>query len=1033
MFSKDYICAISKIRILDLAKSKENQRIMTKQKNILLVILFSLFFSSQNWAQDSLITIDKQKLWVDSVMNKLSLEEKIGQLFMVAAYSNKDQQHIEEISYVIKKYKIGGLIFFQGGPGRQVNLTNKYQSISETPLLIAIDGEWGLGMRLDSTISYPRQMMLGAIQNDSLIYQMGYDIGEQMKRMGIHVNFAPVVDVNNNPLNPVINVRSFGENPENVANKGIMYMKGMQDAGIIATAKHFPGHGDTDSDSHYTLPIVNHNRERLDSIELYPFKKIFDAGIEGVMVAHLNVPELGTEPDTPTTLTEPVVTDLLKNEMGFTGLIFTDALNMKGATKYYEPGEIEAMAFSAGNDVLLFPVSVSKAISKIKKQVRKGEISEERLNESCRKILEAKYKVGLNTNDISKSFIQKKNLEKDLNKLVYEVTRRDLIDAGLTLIKNENDLLPVTKLKRKHFASLAFNTNDITVFQDMLSKYAQVDHYIFNDNDKDSLLNILKNYDVVFTSIHNTSFWPSGNYKVDTNSLNSIASLAKQTNVVLSLFANPYSLRNFTFLDDIDAVIVTYSDNDAVESATAQAIFGGIEISGKLPVSINQNYTVGTGINSKKKIRLQFGIPEQAGISSSKLLKIDSLAQNAIDSMATPGCRILVARKGIVIYDKSFGYHTYMKQNPVHENDLYDIASITKIAATVPSLMHLYEDSLFFLDSKLSDYLPELDTTNKGSLDIKDILTHQSRLNGWIPFYYSTLETLYPDQKLLNNKFTNEFPYKIGNHAYMAKNFKFKDNIYSYYPKDGYSTKIASDFYILDTYQDTIYKKIRKSDLIESKSYRYSDLGYYYFYKIIEKSTAVKFQNYVDSVFYKELGMNRTTFLPLEKFKKAEIVPTENDQVFRKQLLHGYVHDPGAAMLGGVCGHAGVFSTANDMAILMQMYLNSGEYGGTRYFNSETIDLFTTSPFLDKDNRRALGFDKPQKDYSKEGPTCKCVSGKSFGHTGFTGTMAWVDPDEQIIYIFLSNRIHPDQDNNKLLQMNVRTDIQQAISDAIIQ
>lgn len=1005
---------------------------MFKYKYIIIFIIS--FFSVLNlFAQDTTSITSKQEQWVDSIMNKMNMDEKIGQLFMIAAYSNKDQKHIDEVSYIIKKYKIGGLIFFQGGPVRQAALTNYYQSRSKIPLLIAIDGEWGLGMRLDSTITYPRQMMLGAIQNDSLIYKMGYDIAEQMKRMGIHVNFAPVVDVNNNPNNPVINYRSFGEDPENVSKKGIMYMKGMQDAGLIATAKHFPGHGDTDSDSHLTLPMVNHNRERLDSVELYPFRKIFDAGIEGVMVAHLNVPELGTKPNTPTTLTKAVVTDLLKNEMGFDGLIFTDALNMKGVTKYYEPGKIEAMAFKAGNDILLFPVSVSKAISKIKKQIRKGKISKDRINETCRKILIAKYKAGLCTRDKSKDAVELKNLDKDLNKLIYQVTRLDLIQSGLTLIRNEKDLLPIKKLKRKKFASLAFNTNEITEFQNTLSKYAKVDHYLFDETKSDFILNLLKEYDIVFTSVHNTSYYTSKNYKVNLKHLQYISKLAKDTKVVFSLFANPYSIRKFQGINNINAVIIAYSDEKDVQSAAAATIFGGATVSGKLPVSINSEYKAGTGIELKKKIRLRYGIPEQVGIDSHKLIKIDSIAQSAIASMATPGCRVLVARKGIVFYDKSFGYHTYMKQNPVKENDIYDIASITKIAATIPTLMKLYEDSLFSVDAKLSDYLPELDTTNKGNLIIKDILTHQARLNGWIPFYYSSLQTLYPEQKLLNNKFIEDFPYKIGNHAYMAKNTVFKDGYFSYYPKKNYTTQIAKDFYVINSFTDSIYNKIRSSHLLETKKYRYSDLGYYYFYKIIENKTNALFQDYVDSTFYQDLGAYRTTFLPLNKFKKSEIVPTENDQVFRKQLLHGFVHDPGAAMLGGVCGHAGLFSTAGDLAKLMQMYMNGGEYGGVRYFDSTSINLFTTSPFLDNNNRRALGFDKPQMDYTKEGPTCKCVSGKSFGHTGFTGTMVWADPEKQIVYIFLSNRIHPDQDNNKLIKMNVRTDIQQTIYDAIIQ
>ncbi|PLX19740.1 MAG: hypothetical protein C0597_04950, partial [Marinilabiliales bacterium] len=840
----------------------------------LFLILSSYFILNLNsFAQDTIQFKNDQDHWVDSLMNELSLEEKIGQLFMVAAYSNKDQQHIDEISYIIKKHKVGGLIFFQGGPGRQANLTNKYQTLSEIPLLIAIDGEWGLGMRLDSTLNYPRQMMLGAIQHDSLIYQMGYDIGEQMKRLGVHINFAPVVDVNNNPLNPVINVRSFGENPDLVAKKGIMYMQGMQDAGIIATAKHFPGHGDTDKDSHHTLPIVTHNKQRLDSIELYPFQKIFDAGIEGVMVAHLNVPELGTKEDTPTTLTKAVVNDLLKNEMGFDGLIFTDALNMKGATEYYKPGEIECLALEAGNDILLFSVSVSKAISKIKKDIRKGDLTKERIDESCRKVLAAKYRLGLLSNKSDKIFVDTENLKNDLNKLVYEVTRRDLIENGITMIRNNENLLPIKKLKRKKFASLSFNTEEITEFQKTLSKYAEVDHFVYNEKTKDSILLILKDYNAVFTSYHNASYWPSGNYKVDLSQLNSIAKLAHETNVVFCLFANPYSLRNFEHIDEIQSLMIAYSDDKAAQSLAAQALFGGIKLSGKLHVGINNNYPAGMGIELKKKIRLGYGIPEQVGISSKKLQKVDSIAQTAIDSMATPGCRILVARNGNIFYDKSFGYHSYMKNNPVEENDIYDIASITKIAATVPSLMKLFEDSLFSLDATLADYLPELDTTNKGELIIKDVLTHQARLNGWIPFYYSTLETLYPDQELLNNRFTEEFPYKIGNHAYMAKNFKFKEGIYSYYPKEGYSTKIADNFYILDSYTDTIYNKIRSSDLIEEKAYRYSDLGYYYFYKIIEKYRQVNFEDFVDSTYFKELGAYRTTFLPLEKFDQSEIIP----------------------------------------------------------------------------------------------------------------------------------------------------------------
>ncbi len=615
---------------------------------------------------------------------------------------------------------------------------------------------------------------------------------------------------------------------------------------------------------------------------------------------------------------------------------------------------------------------------------------------------------------------------------MYDVSRRELIQSGITLIQNKNDVLPVKSLAKQKFASLAFNTNEITPFQKKLSKYANIDHYIFDDSQADIIYEMLKEYDVVFTSIHNTSFWPANNYKVKNTHLEFIGKLTNDSKVILSAFANPYSFRDFDMLQHLDAVLVCYDDEPTIQQYAAQAIFGGIAISGKLPVSINNDFPAGTGISIKKKIRLQYGIPEQVDISSEKLKKVDSIAQEAINKLATPGCRILAARNGIVFYDKSFGYHTYLKNNKVQEDDIYDIASITKIVATIPSLMKLYELGLFSLEAKLSDFFPELDTTNKGDLLVKDVLTHQAQLNGWIPYYYYTLQTLYPDKELLDKKFSEEYPYKIGNHSYVAKNFMFKDGIYSHHKKNGFNTKVAEDLYIIDSYKDSIFNMIRSSKLVDKKEYRYSDLGFYYFYKIIENYTGVKFQNYVDSCFYRPLGAYRTSFLPLERFDKSEIIPTENDLIFRKQLLHGHVHDPGAAMLGGVCGHAGVFSTANDLAKIMQMYLNRGEYGGIKYFEPETIDLFTTSPFLGEDNRRALGFDKPQMDYSKEGPTFKGISAKSFGHSGFTGTLAWADPEEHIIYIFLSNRVHPDQDNSKLIQTNVRTDIQQAIYDAII-
>ncbi len=1010
---------------------------MKKYFTLIICVVFCINYLH---AQDNLnnnnsgTQIFKSSEWVDSVFNSMSYDEKISQLFMVAAYSNKGEKHIAEIKYLVEKYKIGGLIFFQGTPVAQAKLTNYYQSISKTPLLIGIDAEWGLAMRLDNTINYPRQMTLGAIQNDSLIYQMGADIAEQLKRIGVQVNFAPVSDINNNPRNPVINNRSFGENRENVANKSIMYMRGLQDNYVLATAKHFPGHGDTDKDSHKTLPTIKHSKKRLDSLEFYPFKQMINNGVGGIMVAHLNVPSLEKN-NLPSTLSKNIVTNILKVELGFKGLAITDALNMKGITNDYKHGDIEAMALLAGNDILLFPQYVSRSISKIKQYVRKGYITKEQINESCKKILELKYWSGLDKiktkSNIDGDTINLENIDSDLNKIKYQLTKRKLIEQSITLVENKNKLIPLKQLDTLKVASVNLGGKTVNIFQSTLSNYMSVDNYVADEN-FDILINKLESYNLVIVGIHNTNNSLYKNYGVKNQYIEFINKLSKKTKVIVDVFANPYSLKLFKNTN-LDALIMSYHDDKITQSISAQIIFGGLAAKGKLPVSIEPKFPIGTGIDTKSLNRLNYTIPEDVGMSSNELMKIDSIANNAIKVHATPGCQILAARYGKVFYKKSFGYHTYQKKEEVKNNDIYDIASITKIVATMPSIMKLYDEGKFNIDTNLAYYLPKLDTTNKGDLQIIDILTHQARLNGWIPYYIKTLRGVYPDKDIYSTKFSEEYPYKIGKGFYLAKNFILQDSIYSVVKKEAYTTKIADNFYILDSFRDSIYDMIRKSSLLEKKKYHYSDLGFYYFYKIIENITNEDFPTYVDNNFYKKLGADRTGYLPLKRFSKNEIVPTEVDMIFRKQLLQAYVHDPGAAMLGGVCGHAGVFSTANDLAKIMQMYLQNGNYGGNKFFNDTTIKYFTTSPFLKNGNRRALGFDKPQMDYSKVGPTCQCVSGKSFGHTGFTGTMVWVDPETEILYIFLSNRIHPNQDNSKLVKMNVRTNIQQVIYDAIIE
>ncbi len=942
--------------------------------------------------------------WTDTIIKNMTLDEKIGQLFMVAAYSNKGESHINEIKKLIEVYKIGGLIFMQGGPIRQANLYNNYQKISKVPLMIGMDAEWGLSMRLDSTFKFPYQMTLGAISNDKLIYEMGKSIAKHCKRLGVQVNFAPVVDINSNPNNPIIGFRSFGENKYDVAEKGILYMKGMQDIGILANAKHFPGHGDTDKDSHQTLPVVPYKRKRIDTLELYPFRKIFEEGIGSVMVAHLYVPCLDKDKDVPTTLSPKVVTKLLKNEMSFKGLVFTDALNMKGVSSLYKPGEADLNALLAGNDVLLFSEDVPLAIEEIKKAIEKGKINEEEIDERCRKILLAKQWSGLDKNN----FIEEKNLYNDLNNVESKLLNRKIYEEAITLVKNEKKILPIKNLENVKFASLVFESNKLTPFQKSLERYTGIKHFNFTNTldtiQEDSLVNELTKYDVVFISIENKNRWQK-NLGMSDRIVNITKRIADKTNTILTLFTVPYAFKWYGDYDNFKGIIVSYQNDDDAQDITAQMIFGAIDMKGKLPVTINEKYKYGFGLNINKLDRLKYTIPEEIGLSSLAFNKIDSIVYDGIYNKALPGCQVLVAKGGKVIYNKSFGYHTYENSIPVDNNNIYDLASVTKISASTIALMKLVELNSVDLDDKLHKYLDYVKQTNKKGIVIRDMMAHQAKLQPTIFFYKSTID----------------------------KGVYEKD-IYSNVKTDYYNKEVAKDLFISSKYKDIMYQEINDSKLLNDKEYKYSDVGYYYLLDIIEKTTKTSLDNYLDKIYYSKLGMSNTAFNPIHKFELDKIVPTENDTVFRKQLIHGYVHDPGAAMLGGVAGHAGLFSNANDMAKLMQMLLNGGKYAGYEYLKAKTIDEFTQCQFPKNNNRRAIGFDKPVNVLgvkSTGGPTCEDASILSYGHSGFTGTMIWVDPKNDLIYIFLSNRVYPDAENNKLLKMNIRTNIQQVIYDII--
>lgn len=970
------------------------------------------------------------KEWVDSVYNSLSEEEKIAQLLMIAAYPAQNESHFKEVEEIIKKYNVGGIIFFKGNPVKQAELTNRFQAAAKTRMLIAIDGEWGLSMRIDSTLQYPRQMTLGAISDDKLIYEMGAQIASQMKRMGIHINFAPVADVNNNPENPVINSRSFGEDRYNVTRKSIHYMMGLQENNVLAVAKHFPGHGDTDTDSHLKLPVITHNRHRLDSIELFPFKEIINSGVCGVMVAHLNVPALDSTKEQATTLSKIVIDSLLKKDLDFKGLVFTDAMNMGGITENYKPVEANTMALLAGNDVILMPADLQKTISSIQKELKNGTFINEELEIRCKKILAAKYWAGLN----KYTPINLNNLTKDLNIPEYRLFNQKLIENAVTVLTNKNDLLPLAKLDTLKVASIVFGDKKENDFDVMLGNYISVKKFFLDKNaGNQEFLNLhqkVKDYNLIIIGLLGSDMRTTKRYGITPGSILFIDSIVKTKNVVVDIFANPYSLSYFNNLKDASAVVVSYENNELVQKVSAQLIFGVIQAKGKLPVTSTSDFMLRSGLVTMKMNRLKYSIPLEAGISEEKLYKVDSIAMKAISEMAMPGCQVLGARNGIVFYMQSFGNHTYKGSHPVQNSDLYDIASVTKITASIPSIMKMYEKKLLELDEKVSHYLPYLDTTNKNTLKVKDILLHQSRLKSWIPFYMGTLEPIYPGHDMASSKLSEVYSLKLEKNYFINKNIKYKDSCFSNTYSDIYSVPVAGNMFMNKSLLDTIYKTIAVSELNGKEGYKYSDLGYYWFYKIIENLTNKKFDEFLDSEFYKPLGTS-VCFNPLNSHSIDEIAPTEDDLVFRKQLVHGYVHDMGAAMMGGVSGHAGLFASANELAKIMQLYLNKGEYGNTRFFNKSTIELFTSCRDCNK-NRRGLGFDKPEPDARKSGPVSNLASLSSFGHTGFTGTMVWADPDYDLLYVFLSNRVYPEANNNKLTELNIRTKIQDVFYESML-
>ena len=962
-----------------------------------VLVKFLVLFGTLSSAQqpDPLLSVNPklQQKWVDSVYHSMSLDQKIGQLFTPMVFSKKDDKHFDDIRSLIEKHHIGGIIFSLGAPVKQTQWLNEFQSMSKIPLLISMDAEWGVAMRLDSVIAFPWSMTLGAIKENSIIRKIGKRMGEQEKILGVNMSYAPVLDINTNAQNPIIGNRSFGEDPSRVAEKGVALMLGHHDAGILTSGKHFPGHGDTAKDSHKTLPTVSFDRSRLEKIETYPFKKAIEQGLSSVMTAHLNVPAL-TDTKDPTSLSHSVVTQLLKQNIGFNGLAVTDALNMKGAEPNDPNSNMDLLALMAGNDILLISKDIPLGIEKIKIAYQKFNVVKTRVEESVKKILKAKYKVGLT----HKNRVDTKNIYTRLNTKKDTLLIEEAYAKCITLLKNDNQLLPLDP--RTTYAHIKLGDDQSDVFETQLRDYVNIK--TVTPSSIDETLTALKDFKKVIISYHRSNRSPFLSADFSKDDIKLIQAIARKHELVLDIFVNPYSLIDLGDLSSIEALIVSYQNSPISQKISAELMNGHGSFLGSLPVGISNIFPVGSGIqfepNEKNK---RIGLIEK-GFDPDRLAEIDYFAQRVIDSAITPGMQILVAKSGEILYHKSFGHHTYNKKIKVENHHLYDLASLTKITATLPLIMREVDQKSFGLNSSFKDFMPDLEGTNKANLSVKESLSHYARLTPWIPFYKETID----DKGQPLRKF-----------------YRGRD-------KTRFNIPVADQLYLRSNFNQKIKKQVIGSPLLDSLYYKYSDLPFYLFKNFLEKKYKKPLNDLADEFLYQPLGLKRTLYNPWKFVPKDEIVPSEIDDYFRHRELRGYVHDMGAAMQGGIGGHAGLFSNAEEVYYIMQMYLQKGSVNGHEFITSKTFDEFNRCYYCDKGNRRGVGFDKPQ--LKGEGSTCGCVSKVSFGHMGFTGTYAWADPDQELIFVFLSNRTYPSMSNNLLGQKNVRTRMQALVYKALI-
>ena len=955
--------------------------------------------------------------WVDSVMQTLSLRERIGQLFIYTIAPTQTKANVDLLRKVVKDYKVGGLLFSAGEVPDQVALTNLAQEWADVPLMITLDGEWGLAMRLKETPRFPRNMVLGCIADDNLLYEYGREVARECCEMGIHVNFAPVADVNINPSNPVINTRSFGEDPANVARKVVAYARGLEDGGVVSVAKHFPGHGDTNVDSHKALPTLRFSRERLDSVELYPFRQVIDAGLNGIMVGHLAVPALEGREGVPTSLSRKITHDLLVDELRFKGLVFTDALAMKGVSG---SASLCLEALKAGHDQLLVPRRIKEDVDAVLRAVKHGELSKEDIARRCRKVLTYKYALGLNR----KPFVRMSGLSTRLNTPQARDLVRRLSLAAVTVLGNEEKTLPLDPTLKDVAVVNVGDHAELMPFMQALRPYAEPERFDvargMNASQCAAFQKRLASYRRVLVCVTEDNLDAYRTF---------FETFAPEVPVVYVLFVQGYRLESWMdgCLKKASAVVLAHASDEEVQQGVADILYGVAGADGRLSASIGEAFVAGEGVTIEPRTLPRYN-PDEHGMDAGILSQIDDIVEEGIRKGAFPGCQVVVWKDGHEMFNKAFGTQEKGGKVPVEATDVYDLASLTKMTATLLAVMKLYDQGLLSLTDYASTYLPFLKGTDKERITIRELLMHESGLPSTILFYQVAIDKESYAGTLFKASADRLHTVRLGRKTWGNPHFRFRAGLTSPFRTGSCTIQVSDSLWLQASFKQEMMRKIADARL-RDKRYRYSCVGFILLQQVVEARAGLSMDEFLHKEFYEPMGLTHTGFRPLAFLSARHIVPTSTDAFLRKTTLRGFVHDESAAFLGGVSGNAGLFSNASEVAALCQMLLDDGVYQGKRYLSAETCRTFTTQ--TSRISRRGLGFDKPGKANERFSPCCESAPASVYGHTGFTGTCAWVDPDNGLVYVFLSNRISPDVCNNLLMELDVRERIQETIYRAL--